>query len=175
MVLLPVATVALPATPVEGMIAYDATRRRLVYRDNAAWVVLDPQAYGYLSANGFRLSPATGTFFNTPERINDNDVATLGAATNINEYAQVLLCAPQYIREFRTYGHGFNLADGVWKLQYLNIAGVWTDWVLGEATRVATWSGWVVGATVVAVGIRIVCTTVDGSGTSRLGELEVKY
>lgn len=35
--LLPIATAALPATPVEGMLAYDDTLDKLTYRDSAAW------------------------------------------------------------------------------------------------------------------------------------------
>jgi hypothetical protein len=35
--LLPVATASLPATPVEGMIGYDATLKRLVHRDENGW------------------------------------------------------------------------------------------------------------------------------------------
>jgi len=37
MVLLPVVTASLPATPVEGMIAYDATLNKLVVYTGAAW------------------------------------------------------------------------------------------------------------------------------------------
>lgn len=38
----PIATGALPATPVEGMIAYNDTLKRLTYRDNASWQTLNP-------------------------------------------------------------------------------------------------------------------------------------
>lgn len=62
--LLPIATVALPATPVEGMVTYDDTRKRLILRNNTAWQsTMDTVALGNLllaSANTEGNSPPVG-------------------------------------------------------------------------------------------------------------------
>ena len=135
-------------------------------------------AYGHLTVAAFQFSPAEGTFNSNPQYINDTLLVNAANAHVIGEYAQVTLIAPSKITQWRQYGDTGNVAPyGVWKIEYLGVDEAWHDWVTGIACLDSnSWSGWdSSGGEVVAIAIRLTCTTVDGSQYSRLRELEVKY
>lgn len=133
--------------------------------------------YGRLTVLGFQFNPATGTFTNNPEYINNNAVDAYAQARNVNEYAEVILPAALQITQFRQYGDVQLTGDGVWKIQYLDIAGAWQDWVTGISTRgTSDWSNWdSTGGTVTALAIRLIATTMDTFTINYIRELEVKY
>lgn len=134
-------------------------------------------AYARLTVAQFQARPATGTFGYTPEEVNDNDTGSDAKANGADQYAEILFPTGAKITQWRQYGDTTNTGDGRWKLQYLNAAGVWTDWQTAIPCRTsADWSSWDSSAgEVVASGIRLVCTTNDSAGTTEIGELEVKY
>ncbi len=122
----------------------------------------------------FRTNAATGTFQTNPAAINDNDTATTALAGAVDQYAEVNLGRDFLIYQYRQYGNVDNTGNGVWKIQYYDTA--WHDWITGIPIRItADWSAWAHGTIVIANKIRLVCTTVDNVGTSRIRELEVAY
>lgn len=167
----------LPSLPNGSL--YHATDTDILYMvQSGVWVALPGAGYGELTLLGFQFNPATGTFSQTPFNINSNDETARAEADTITQYAEVILPAALQITQFRHYGHANNNNDGAWKIEYKNVGGGWVDWVTGIVTRGASWSNWdSTGGTVVAIGIRLVCTTVDtGGGTvSTCGELEVIF
>ncbi len=113
-----------------------------------------------------------------PEKINDG--STGPAVTNmdaVGEYAEIRLLASAKMTQFRFYGDSPQNGDGVSKIQDLDGDYVWQDWVTGLSTRVESWSNWdSSGGEVIALGIRIVATTLDSNNNKNMyGELEVKY
>lgn len=144
---------------------------------NAIQALADVTAYGRLTVKGFQFNPATGTFNTTPEHINDGNTGTNGVANALNQYAEVLLPAPLHITQFRHFGNAALTGDGRWKIEYLDVAGAWQDWVENIVIRkTADWSGWdSSGGDVVAIAIRLVATTMDTLSSNIIEELEVKY
>ncbi len=131
----------------------------------------------YLTVAEFQHIPAFGDFASNPQNINNNAVGTAAGANNINQYAEVTFSCPTKITQWRQFGNDQNTGDGRWKLQYLNVSNVWTDWQTAIPVRTTEdWSNWDSSAgEVVALGFRIVCTTVDTNTFSNIEELEVKY
>ncbi len=163
----------------------DGTANQIIETDGSgtlSWVT--PHAvYGRLTTRTFIWNPATGNFSTTSSAyINDGDgvnsTSEYASANGINEYAEVILLCPLQIRQFRQFGAVINNGDGRWKIQYQNLAYDWVDWVTGIPARdTADWSTWdSSGAEVVAVAIKLICTTVDtGAGDTVIYELQVKY
>lgn len=142
--------------------------------------ILDYLGYAHLTVKGFQFNPATGDFATTPEHLNDDNTATAAIADTADQYAEVLLPAASLITQFRLYGDSSANGTGRWKVQYLNAEGSWTDWVTGITQgSAAEWGSWnSSGGEVVTLGIRLVCTTVDGGrepDKSYCPEMEVKY
>lgn len=136
--------------------------------------------YGRLTVLGFQSNPGIGTM-DTPQKVNDTETGTDAEADAVDEYGEVIFAAALEITQYRYWSYNVDhIGDGKWKLQYMNLAGIWTDWVTDIPTLTTDgFSNWASGATVVALGIRVVCTTVDTCGAesavSYLNELEVKY
>jgi len=126
----------------------------------------------------FQANAATGDFAVSPEHINNNNTALDARADTIDQYAEVDFGIVVSIRRYRQYGHAAATGDGVWKIQYYNLAThAWADWATGIALRAtADWSDLVTVSEVLTDKIRLVCTTVDtGIVDSAIGELEVIY
>lgn len=131
--------------------------------------------YIQLTVLHFQMLPATGTAQSNPEYANDNDTGTDAAFEVESQYAQIDFVAPSLITQYRIYGDAVNTTGAVWKLQYKNSAGVWTDWITDIAERSAvSWGNWVSDSEVLALGIRVVITTYV-EGQWRVPEIEVKY
>lgn len=131
---------------------------------------------GFLAVLFFQFNPGTGDFGN-PQRLNDNNTATIVQWGAINQYAQVLFSAVSRITQWRQFGDTQNInANGRVKLQYLDLDGTtWVDWVTGITPIGEAWSSWdSSGGEVIALGIKMICTTYDVNCRS-CGELEVKY
>lgn len=123
----------------------------------------------------YQANAATGTAQN-PDDINDNNPASVMLAEPAGEYSEVDFGIVVCIRTWRIYGSNLNNEDGVWKIQYYNLAThAWADWVTGIATNKAVWTAPSVESEVITDKIRLVCVTVDSVGISRCGELEVYY
>ncbi len=126
-----------------------------------------------LLASLFMTNAATGTM-TSPERINDNLFVSPALADAVDEYAEVNLGRDFLIYQYRQYGEVNNTGNGLWKLQYYDTS--WHDWITGIPVRkTADWSVWAVGSIVIGNKIRLVCTTVDALGSSRLAEFAVAY
>jgi hypothetical protein len=128
----------------------------------------------------FQANPATGTFLKDPQNINNNNTTDYAEAHNVDEYAEVDFQKPVIIERWRQWGATEMEGDGVWKLQYYDLASEsWQDWVTGIATRTLdSWSDYVTETVKMTTKIRLVCTTLDTCGTlnrSYLKELEVIY
>ncbi len=134
-------------------------------------------AYAEATLAQFQANAGTGDFVSAPQAINDNVVGDHAQADTINQYCQVLFTPIVKVDQWRLYGHALQNANGDYKLQYLDAAGAWQDWVTGIPTRVATWSTMAIETEVITKGIRIVATTIDSSSgpASRAGELEVYH
>lgn len=144
--------------------------------DEPAWGALYMPA-GKLTVLHFQIQPATGTFSSSVANLNNNNYTNYCGGNTINQYAEVYFYALMRMTQFRIYGKSGLTEDGRWKLQYLNSAGVWTDWKTGIPCRATeTFSAWdSSGGEVIGNAIRLVVTTVDSSSISSLKELEVKY
>lgn len=139
-----------------------------------------PGAYTELTVAYFQVYPATGTMPSFPEHVNDNNTGNLSTGWAIGQYCEINLGGAFKLTQFRHYGAIANNGDGVWKIQYYDIAGAsWEDWVTGIATRAtADWSNWdSSGGEISTNKIRLVITTVDSGagGQSNIAELEVKF
>lgn len=133
--------------------------------------------YGRLTAEGFRLLPGSGNM-DDPSYINDNNLSNYTLTAVQDEYLIVMFAAALRITQFRQHGNVYNDGDGAFTLQYMDTSGNWQDWKTGVATRATEdWGGWdSSGGEVVAIGIKLICTTIDGGGSgSVFNELEVKY
>lgn len=135
--------------------------------------------YTPMDVEHHRAISAVGDFDGTQpsSKVNNNDPTNGANTTSVGTYAEIVLPAAMKITQFRQYGNTSNNGDGAWKIQYKDIDGIWNDWVTGISTRaLASWSSWdSSGGEVVAIAIKLIATTVDSSGYSRIGELEVKY
>ncbi len=128
-----------------------------------------------LTAALFQSYTATGDCTN-PANINDNNTGTYALWANINLYTEIDFAGAFYfISQFRHYGTVDCDGNGIWKIQYKSILGVWVDWVTNISLRnLASWSGWnTSGGQRVCAGIRIVATSLD-SGSHRMPEIEIK-
>jgi hypothetical protein len=122
----------------------------------------------------FQANAATGTA-NSPYNINDNNTSTIAGFSAVNQYAEVDFGKAVKIDQWRQYGYG-HTGTGRWKIQYKAADGTWTDWVTGIPTRTtANWGPMESETEVTTEAIRLVCTTVDGAGTSWMPEFEVYH
>ena len=109
--------------------------------------------------------------------LNDNDTGSETFASIVTRYGEITFGDLVKIQRWRQYGKTSNNGDGVWKIQYWNIeTDAFVDWVTGIATRAAaSWSSFSTETIVVTTKIRWVATTIDGSGSSSVMEIEVIY
>ncbi len=126
----------------------------------------------------FQTNPATGTMAGA-DNINDNNTSANANSDTVGKYAEVDFGKPVIIKRWRQFGHTTNVGDGVWKIQYYDLASdSWEDWVTGIATRTtADWSSLVTETARLTTKVKLITTTLDtaGSDISRIGELEVIY
>ncbi|GAJ09201.1 unnamed protein product, partial [marine sediment metagenome] len=119
----------------------------------------------------------TGTFAANPENINDDNTTNEAEASGVGQYAEVDFGKVVVIKRWRQFGSVGNNGSGVWKIQYWNLATeAWVDWITGISTRtLATWSTLSEVTSKLTTKIRLVCTTVEGGGWTKVKELEVIY
>lgn len=123
----------------------------------------------------FQAIPAYGTFYQDPDRMNDNNITTYAAANAIGQYAEVTFGANVKIDQWRMYGHVDNLGTGKFKIEYYGQDNAWHDWVTNIPTRGASWTALTAATEVICSRVRLTVTTVDTYGVSRLEELEVYH
>ncbi len=132
-------------------------------------------AYILLTVADFQANAATGTV-SEPARLNDNNPALSAIAGVVNQYAEVDFGNIFRITEFRSYGDSSNTGeDGYWKIQHWDGEG-WVDNTVNIPTRkTETFTDWIPLAEAVSTTkIRFVCTLLDHSANSYIGELEMR-
>jgi len=132
------------------------------------------------SLTNFQNKPATGTM-TSPDNINDGSTATEAYGSNM-QYCEVAYTfgvaeVPQIVRlkRWRQFGSTSNTGGGKWKIQYHNLLTLgWSNWVTDIPIRLTEdWSDFIEEIPVYTDKIRLVITTVDGSGASGIKQLEV--
>jgi hypothetical protein len=120
----------------------------------------------------FQATPATGTFTNTPENINDNNIGTYAWPEAVGQYAEVDFGSLFCINQWRIYGYTGGLATGRFKIEYYDDS--WHNWVIDIPSRGDSWSSMSSEDEVLAKKIRLTCTTYEPSGRT-ISELEVYH
>ncbi|GAH28942.1 unnamed protein product [marine sediment metagenome] len=130
--------------------------------------------FGDLLVAEMQERPATGTATD-PQKLNDNATGDFMYTGILNQYGEIRFRVPARLSQYRHFGHATSNGDGTWKIEYQDLGGAWHDWVVGIATRVASWTGFVPSGTITAIAIRMTATLLDSCATNYCGELEVKY
>ncbi|MBA7575759.1 hypothetical protein ES708_17595 [subsurface metagenome] len=126
----------------------------------------------------FQATPATGTFAQYVERVNDNDLnpTQYTSATVIEQYAEIDFGKLVKIDQWRQFGHDTNNENGEWKIEYYGPDLAWHNWVTGIPTRKTDWGSMTGGAEVICSKARLTCEVVDTGGIgSMIIELEVYH
>jgi len=129
-----------------------------------------------LTVTLFQKNAATGTFMGAAA-LNDGNTGMGTSAEMVNEYAEIDFGRPMIIKQYRQFGNVGQAGNGRWKITYWNDwKQDWIDWVPAlYVYAVAEWYSWASTDIVETSKIRLVCTVVDGGGTNRINELEMKY
>lgn len=133
-----------------------------------------------LTVAKFQANAATGTFCvsGTSEKVNDGNTSIYGVADATNQYVEVDFGRPMLIKQYRQFGNASNNGDGEWRIDYWDAwKQAWVAWVPSLYTyATAAWYAWADGNAVVETSkIRLVASSLDGSGASWINELAVKF
>lgn len=107
----------------------------------------------------------------------DGNVATNGGGNAVGDYATFTFAGITKFKRWRQYGDTANSGvAGVFNVQYLSPnSGLYVDWFTFETLDSNTWSSYTNVTEIRTSRIKITCTTVNGSGTNYIGELEIIY
>ena len=111
---------------------------------------------------------ASGTATDPTNAI-DNDTATQFTMDAVDEYVEIDLKAPTYIKEFRYYGNDAHNQDGEYKIEGWAVDS-WIEVKTGVATRLGSWSAWTgLAPPYVVTKIRITATALDTAASQNVG------
>jgi len=115
---------------------------------------------------------AGGTFNANPDQLVDNNVATDAAPNAVNQYVEIDLGVPAYIKRYRIYFDAVSPAGNRYRIQAY-VDGAWVDAIVGIIDESAdAWGAWTDFTTPrTAILWRLEVTTYVAG--ARLNELEL--
>lgn len=132
--------------------------------------------YRRLTVALFQVNAATGDALNA-SNINDNNTAGVSTQGTLNQYWEIDLGSLMLVKQFRHFGDAAMTGDGRYKIQYIDLDGVWVDVKTDiVAESAGAWTAFAnLDKVVLTSKIRFVVTTLDTLTVNRLWELELKY
>ncbi len=94
-------------------------------------------------------------------------------AFNLNEYDIMYLFGTYFLNQYNHYGNATNNGDGVISLEYWD-GTAWVVWDTFTPTAVAAWAGIQTPGDIWTNAIRVLCTTEDTSGSTKITQIELE-